>query len=119
MEIVLRGVQPAEDFALAPGVEGPWFDGVFRDHYARIVALLARLTGDRAQAEEVAADVFSKLSRQPGLLRGRDDVTAWIYRVATNAGLDALRANSRRRRRKQEAGGEEMRTGSADSALDA
>jgi RNA polymerase sigma-70 factor, ECF subfamily len=122
MEIVIRNVQPAEEFALAPGAEGApmaaWFDGVFREHYPRIVAMLARLTGDRAQAEEVAAEVFSKLSRQPEQLRGRDDVAAWIYRVATNAGLDALRANSRRRRREEEAGVEQLRTGTRDTALD-
>jgi RNA polymerase sigma-70 factor (ECF subfamily) len=122
-QIVIGDVQPAEEFALAQDAGGSampasWFDGVFRDHYPRIVAMLARLTGDRAQAEEVAADVFSKLSRQPAVMRECDDLTAWIYRVATNAGLDALRANSRRRKREEEAGVEQLRTGGADSALD-
>ena len=123
MEIVFEIVQPAEEYAVAAGAEGAppkagWFEGVFRQHYPRMVALLARLTGDRGQAEEVAADVFSKLSRQPALLRGRDDLTAWIYRVATNAGLDAVRASSRRRRREGAAGVEQLRAGGRDTALD-
>jgi RNA polymerase sigma-70 factor (ECF subfamily) len=66
--------------------------------------MLARLTGDRAHAEEVAADVFHKLSQRPELLAGQDDPTAWIYRVATNAGLDAVRTNTRRRKREEVAG---------------
>jgi RNA polymerase sigma-70 factor (ECF subfamily) len=110
MGIVFRGVQP-EEIALNPAAAGsPGGRGVlsveslFREHYARIVAMLARLTGDRAHAEEVAADVFHKLSQRPELLEGQDDLTPWIYRVATNAGLDAIRTNSRRRRREETAG---------------
>ncbi len=120
MDSVIRSVQPAEEFALtpagAPGA-GAWFEAAFRRHYPRMVGLLARLTGDRGQAEEIAADVFSKLSRQPGLLRSPEDFTPWIYRVATNAGLDAVRSNSRRRRREEEAGVERMRAEAPDNAL--
>ena len=69
-----------------------------------IVALLARLTGDRAQAEEIAADVFCKVSQRGPLGLGGEDPAPWLYRVATNAGLDALRSNTRRRRREEAAG---------------
>jgi RNA polymerase sigma-70 factor (ECF subfamily) len=79
-------------------------ESLFREHYARMVSMLTRLTGDRAHAEEVAADVFHKLSQRPELLAGQDDLTAWIYRVATNAGLDAVRTNTRRRKREEVAG---------------
>ncbi len=118
-------MQPAEEFALTPAgagghgrAAGVWFEAIFREHYPRITSLLARLTGDRGQAEEIAADVFSKLSQQPDMLREREDVTPWIYRVATNAGLDALRSNSRRRRREEEAGVEQLRTRGHADALD-
>jgi DNA-directed RNA polymerase specialized sigma24 family protein len=47
-----------------------------------------------------------------------EDLTAWVYRVATNAGLDAMRSNSRRRRREQEAGAESLRAGSNAGALE-
>src|SRR4051812_3983658 len=110
MDIVLRGVQP-EEITLhrtaanqAAGQGAPSVDTLFREHYARMVSMLARLTGDRAHAEEVAADVFHKLSQRPELLAGSDDLTAWIYRVATNAGLDGLRMNSRRKKREEYAG---------------
>ena len=78
-------------------------EALFREHYGRIVSMLARLTGDRAHSEEIASDVFHKLSQRPALLDSGDDLAAWIYRVATNAGLDALRMNSRRRQREEAA----------------
>src|SRR5437868_12978336 len=104
MSDVIRSVQPAEEFALTPAdvpprgagrAVGARLEAIFREHYPRIVGLLSRLTGDRAQAEEIAADVFSKLAGRPVLLQDRDDCTPWVYRVATNAGLDAIRSNSR------------------------
>jgi len=61
VDIVLRGVQPTEEFALEMprrSRAAPWFDALFRGQYPRIVGMLARLLGDRAQAEEVGADVF-------------------------------------------------------------
>jgi len=126
MEIVLTGVQPAEEFALNPADAGStgdsrstaWVEVLFRAHYARITSMLARLTGDRGQAEEIAADVFQKLAQRPALLESRDDLTAWMYRVATNAGFDALRMNSRRRKREEAAGVNGIHAVTPDSALD-
>jgi RNA polymerase sigma-70 factor (ECF subfamily) len=126
MEIVLTGVQPAEEFALNPaGADSTgdrrsaaWVETLFRAHYPRITRMLARLTGDRGQAEELAADVFHKLARRPALIESRDDLTAWMYRVATNAGFDALRMNSRRRKREEAAGVNGIHAVAPDSALD-
>ena len=81
--------------------------------------MLTRLTGDRAHSEEIASDVFHKLSQRPALLDSREDLTAWIYRVATNAGFDALRTNSRRRKREEAAGIGRIHAAAAPSALDA
>jgi RNA polymerase sigma-70 factor (ECF subfamily) len=125
VDVVFRGVQP-DEIALDPAEAGAAGDSriaasveaLFREHYGRIAGMLTRLTGDRAQAEEIAADVFHKLSRRPALLESREDLTAWIYRVATNAGFDALRANSRRRKREEEAGFEGIRAAAAPSALE-
>ena len=114
---VITSVQPAGDIALMPADAGPGmgFDTIFRQHYPRIVALLARLTGDRSQAEEIAADVFCKVSQRGALA---EDPAPWLYRVATNAGLDALRSTGRRRRREEAAGVESVRVASQESALD-
>jgi RNA polymerase sigma-70 factor (ECF subfamily) len=109
--IVLRVVQPAEQIALDPaGMKprretggGEWFDVLFRAHYPRVVGMLGRLMGDRSQAEEIAADAFCKLAREPAMGDG-DGLIAWVYRVAMNAGLDAVRSNTRRKRREEVAG---------------
>jgi RNA polymerase sigma-70 factor (ECF subfamily) len=126
MDIVLKGVQPAEEIALSPAEAGPAgarrsaaaVEALFRAHYPRLAGMLARLTGDRGQAEEIAADVFHKLSRRPALLASSDDLTAWMYRVATNAGFDALRMNSRRRMREEAAGVNGIHAEAPDNALD-
>jgi RNA polymerase sigma-70 factor (ECF subfamily) len=125
VDVVLTGVQPDEialdpaearaagDSCIAAAVET-----LFREHYGRIAGMLTRLTGDRAHSEEIAADVFHKLSQRPALLDSREDLTAWIYRVATNAGLDALRTNARRRRRESAAGWLGIHAAASPSALD-
>jgi RNA polymerase sigma-70 factor (ECF subfamily) len=120
---VIKSVQPAEEFALDrphpdAGRGASWFEALFQEHYPRITAMLARLTGDRGQSEEIAADVFCKLSRHWALMQGKGELTAWVYRVATNAGLDALRSNTRRRRREQEAGTETLRVAPTGGALE-
>lgn len=115
---VITGVQPAEEMAWPDSgyPSGTWFEATFREQYPRIVAVLTRLTGDGGEAEEIAADVFCKLSRRPVVLDS-GHLTAWVYRVAINAGLDAVRANSRRRRREQRASSQDLHSSPAD-ALD-
>jgi len=122
---VIKSVQPAEEFALEPagagsGFEsrGAWFDALFRQHYPCVVGMLARLTGDRGLAEELAADVFCKMAGRRGLFEDKDHPAAWVYRVAMNAGFDALRAGARRRRREEAAGAEHHRAAAPPGALD-
>ncbi len=79
------------------------FRAVFLEHYSRILAILMRLLGDRSAAEEMANDAFWRLYRQP-TLQVDGNVGGWLYRTATNLGIDALRT-SRRRRQYEEAAG--------------
>ncbi|MBZ5584880.1 MAG: sigma-70 family RNA polymerase sigma factor [Acidobacteriia bacterium] len=122
MRVVIRDVQPAEEIAWtapeAMRAHPGSLEAVFREHYPRMVGMLARLTGDRPHAEDIAADVFCKLARRPAILRAATDVTAWVYRVAANAGVDALRVSARRRRREQAAGVERIRVESPPGALE-
>jgi RNA polymerase sigma-70 factor (ECF subfamily) len=81
------------------------FESVFLQNYARIVAVLVRLLGDRAQAEELADEVFLKLYSHPLKPSGQEghNIGGWLYRTATRLGIDALRAATRRRRYEAEA----------------
>jgi RNA polymerase sigma-70 factor (ECF subfamily) len=79
------------------------FRAVFLEHYSRILAILIRLLGDRSRAEEMANDAFWRLYRQPAL-QADGNVGGWLYRTATNLGIDALRISSRRRQYEEAAG---------------
>jgi RNA polymerase sigma-70 factor (ECF subfamily) len=72
------------------------FEYLFLKHYRPVVRLLLRLTGNQGQAEELANEVFWRLSRQPARRLLDEKLTPWLYRTATNAGIDAIRATQRR-----------------------
>jgi RNA polymerase sigma-70 factor, ECF subfamily len=94
------------------------FERVFLQNYARVVAVLFRLTGDRAEAEELASEVFLRAYRQPLPPAETHNLGGWLYRVATRLGLDALRAGTRRRRYEQEAGAAASEAGEPSSEGD-
>ena len=74
------------------------FEAVFLEHYSRVAGVLMHLLGDRARAEELANDTFWKLYRTSGLSSADGQLGGWLYRTATNLGIDALRAGARRRK---------------------
>ncbi len=90
--------------------EGQSFDEVFLGNYGRIVGILRRMVGDCGRAEELASEVFLKLYRQKLVVSGGGNVSGWLYRTATNLGIDALRAANRRSRLEQAAAKEERGT---------
>lgn len=73
------------------------FDAVYRDYYPRIKRYLARLIafGD---AEDVAQDVFLKISSSLDSFRGESSISTWVYRIATNAAMDKVRSPAYRSR---------------------
>lgn len=93
-------------------------DAVFRLQYPRLVGLLARITGDRGRAEELASEVFCRLSSRPALFRPENNLEGWLYRTAVNLGLDTLRMDGRRLRNEQAAGAEGARSLSMDNPLE-
>lgn len=65
----------------------------------RILGYAARLlSGDRAEAEDVAQEAMLRLWRIAGEWRqGEARVATWLYRVTTNLCTDRLRSRQRRR----------------------
>jgi RNA polymerase sigma-70 factor (ECF subfamily) len=80
------------------------FETQFVKHYPRIVGILRRIVGDHGRAEDLASEVFLKLYRRPLVQEPEANVGGWLYRTATNLGIDALRAMARRSRFEQAAG---------------
>jgi RNA polymerase sigma-70 factor (ECF subfamily) len=77
------------------------FEALFLRHYDRIYNILYRLLGNRADAEDVAQQVFLKLYHSPRRLRFRGNetnVAGWLYRVAVNTGYNTLRSQQRRQK---------------------
>jgi RNA polymerase sigma-70 factor (ECF subfamily) len=76
------------------------FEALFHRHYDRVYGILFRLLGERGEAEDLAQEVFLRLHDHARRRRGPDNnVGAWLYRVATNLGYNALRDRRRRRQR--------------------
>jgi RNA polymerase sigma-70 factor, ECF subfamily len=79
------------------------FEKLYLEHYGRVVGVLFRLTSNRSEAEELSNEVFWKLYRQRLLPNPDGNVGGWLYRTATNLGIDALRKSARRREHESEA----------------
>lgn len=73
--------------------DGAAFAALLDRHYDRLFSLCWRLTGDRAEAEDLTQDICAALPAKLAQFRGAARVTTWLYRVAVNA------AHDRRRRR--------------------
>jgi RNA polymerase sigma-70 factor (ECF subfamily) len=69
---------------------------LYRDHADRIYGLCLRMSGDRVQATELAQDVFVRAWEQLDRLRPDSDAGAWLWRLATNTVLNAMRSERRR-----------------------
>jgi RNA polymerase sigma-70 factor, ECF subfamily len=65
-------------------------------HRSEIVRYLARLLGDRAEAEDVCQDTFLRAHRALGRLAPGSNARAWLFRIATRSALNAVRSRSRR-----------------------
>ena len=70
------------------------FEAIFLQNYTRVYAVLYRLVGDRAEAQDLTLETFWKLWQQPPARA--ENIAGWLYRVATRLGYNALRAASRR-----------------------
>lgn len=71
-------------------LSGSAFETIFLAHYERVLSLLIRLVGNHMQAEELANEVFCRFYFRP------ETSPAWLYRTATNLGIDAIRSAARR-----------------------
>ena len=77
------------------------FAALYGEYYPKIVGYLRRLVGE-AEAEDVAQEVFVKVSRSLDSFRGESLMSTWIYRIATNTAMDHLRRPSAKQLSQQE-----------------
>ncbi len=72
------------------------FGVLVRRYQHRIIALMARYTGDRAQAEDLAQDAFLRAWRSIAGFRGDAQFYTWLHRIAINTAKNHLVAQKRR-----------------------
>lgn len=76
---------------IADGDRGA-FDRLSRRHLDRAYAVALRMTGSRADAEDVVQEVFLRLWQRPDAWRpGQAQFSTWLYRVVVNRCLDLKR----------------------------
>lgn len=90
---------PDETLALAAGSgDRAAFATLLGRHYDRIFALAFRLTGSRADAEDLAQDICAALPVKLVHWRAEARFTTWLYRVVVNAAHDLRRRHASRAR---------------------
>ena len=72
------------------------FEEIYQEFQPKVRHYLSRMLGDQA-AEDIAQEVFAKVSRKLDSFKGKSSFSTWIYRIATNAALDKLRSPSFKR----------------------
>ena len=88
----MRMDTPDEDLARAAARGDRAAFGVLLErHYDRLFALAFRLTGARAEAEDLTQDVCAALPAKLAGFRGESRFTTWAYRVMVNAAHDRRR----------------------------
>lgn len=73
----------------------PEFRTLYDELAPGIRRYLSRLVGE-ADAEDLVQEVFARAHRAMETRRGESSLSTWLYRIATNAAIDRLRAAPRR-----------------------
>jgi RNA polymerase sigma-70 factor (ECF subfamily) len=68
------------------------FASLVQRHQQHILNLIHRSLGDRAQAEDVAQEVFLRVWRAAEDYEPKSKFTTWVHRIAVNLCLDAMKS---------------------------
>lgn len=72
------------------------FEELVRAYQSHVWRFLRHLLGDAALAEDVTQETFVRVYRKLKTFRSRSKFSTWVFSVARNAGIDALRSRHRR-----------------------
>jgi RNA polymerase sigma-70 factor (ECF subfamily) len=71
--------------------EADLFPALVRRYQTRIVAHLARVVGNREEALDLSQEIFLKVFQALPRYNAEYKFSTWIFRIASNAGIDFLR----------------------------
>jgi RNA polymerase sigma-70 factor, ECF subfamily len=67
------------------------YEQIVRRYQRPVLSLLVRLTDDQALAEDLAQETFVKAFRSLAAFDTTRRLSSWLFRIAHNTGIDALR----------------------------
>jgi RNA polymerase sigma-70 factor (ECF subfamily) len=76
--------------------DGLAFDRLVSIYKDRIYSYVARMIHDPIEAEDIAQETFVKAYRNLPSFRGASTFQTWLYRIANNLTIDAVRRRKRR-----------------------
>ncbi len=97
LQLEMRRTQLKEKHNPAAHSKEDALASLFDGHYESVVRYIFVRIGDRADAEELAGDVFLRAVKSLGSFRGsQEQMRFWVYRVARNIVVDYYRKRSKR-----------------------
>src|SRR5947209_2650678 len=72
------------------------FEELVDKYQHRLVAVLHHILGDAADAEDLAQEVFLRIYRARKKYRARAKFSTWLFTIANNLALNALRTRQRK-----------------------
>jgi RNA polymerase sigma-70 factor (ECF subfamily) len=67
------------------------FEQIVRRYQRPVITLIARITDDRALAEDLAQETFVKAFRSLAAFDTTRRLSSWLFRIAHNTAIDAMR----------------------------
>ena len=92
-----------------------YINELFRRNYARVARWCLRFTDDRESAADLAQEVFAKAYQKLSSFQGQSKFSTWLFVIARNHCLNAVRANTRQATELAHDDGEEILLGIADN----
>jgi RNA polymerase sigma-70 factor (ECF subfamily) len=81
---------------------------LYDEHAQALFAFLLNFTRDEENTRDLLQEIFTRLARQPGLLRGVKEERAFLIRLAHNAAIDLMRRSGTRQKYHEQLAGEEL-----------
>lgn len=98
------------------GEREQYINELFRRNYARVARWCLRFTTDREAAADLAQEVFAKAYQNLTSFQGQSKFSTWLFVIARNHCLNAVRANTRQATELSADDGEEILLGIADNS---
>lgn len=90
------GSQLTENLALARSIDADAFASAIEPYRRELQAHCYRMLGNVHEAEDLAQDALIQAWHKRDTFEGRGTLRAWLYKIATNACLNALQRKPRR-----------------------